>query len=253
MEKKTRASLWFLGALLARIGHACVPLPGGCKLNKGPRKIDMHLCVMEKMGAKITLTDDSVIAIAPENGLKGIEFTFPQISVGATINALLAATLANGKTILSNCASEPEVTDLCSLLRKMGANIKGDGSKEISITGVSKLDSANHQIIGDRIEAITYLIAAGITNGEITLSGISDDLILDAKNQLKDAGMEIVTDETGIKAYRKGEIIATNVITNPHPHFPTDAQALIMSLLCFAKGTSYITENVYDTQVFTRS
>lgn len=247
LVSQMRASILTLGVLLARFGKARVSLPGGCAI--GTRPVDLHLKALKLMGAKIKI--ESGYVEASTNGkLKGCEINFSKKSVGATQNILMAATLAQGKTIINNAAKEPEIVDLASCLIKMGAKISGAGTDQIIIEGVAELNGATHNIISDRIEAGTYAIAAAMTDGEITLKGISLDLLTGIKEKLKEAGVKInPISEDSLKITRNSKkIIATNVDTAEYPDFPTDMQAQFMALMSIADGTSIISENIFENR-----
>lgn len=243
--RKMRASIIVLGPLLARFGEASVSLPGGCAI--GQRPIDLHLRAFENMDAKILLEDGYVKAVAPD-GLKGGEIDFPKVSVGATENALLAATLASGKTTIKNAAREPEITDLVDCLNSMGAKISGRDSDILEIEGVEKLSGTEHHIIPDRIEAGTYAIAALITGGEIILQSTQPDLMKSTLDALKQAGAKVEIDGENITVKRGGEIKSIDVETAPYPEFATDMQAQFCALLSLAKGKSKITEHIFENR-----
>jgi UDP-N-acetylglucosamine 1-carboxyvinyltransferase len=245
--RKMRASVLVLGPLLARFGQAKVSLPGGCAI--GTRPIDLHLKALELMGAKIDL-QEGYIAASVDGRLKGAEIQFDKVSVGATENILMAATLADGKTILGNAAKEPEVTDLAQCLVKMGADIEGIGTDTLIINGVKKLHGAEHRVVSDRIEAGTYMIAAAITDGDIELRGISSDLMRSTIEKLDEAGVSITEDKQGyihVKR-KKGKIHSVNATTQPYPGFPTDMQAQFMTLMSIADGTSIINETIFENR-----
>lgn len=244
--RKMRASIWVLGPLLARFGKAKVSMPGGCAI--GARMVDQHISVMQALGADVKTENGYVIA-SSSGKLKGCEYDFKKISVGATINGLLASVLAEGKTILSNCAFEPEITDLCQFLKKMGANISGIGSRTLEIEGVEKLSGCNHEVIGDRIEAGTYLAALGITGGDITFSNIRYDIISNILPWYVRAGINIdKLDDNSFKANSHGKLKATNLETEPFPGFATDLQAQFLAMMTTAEGVSTITENIFENR-----
>jgi UDP-N-acetylglucosamine 1-carboxyvinyltransferase len=245
MVRKMRASVLVLGPLLARCKEAKVSLPGGCAI--GLRPIDQHLKAFKELGAEIDLESGYVHAKAPK-GLKGAEVYFDVVSVGATENALMAATLANGKTILRNCAVEPEIIDLANMLKKMGANIKGAGSSVIEIDGVPQLSGTSHQVIFDRIEAVTYAIAAAATNGEVTLENIQTEYIQNVLDKLIEMGVIVKTQKNSVKIIGNQQKIATNITTGPYPGFPTDAQAQMMALLALSSGTSIVNETIFENR-----
>lgn len=244
--RKMRASVLVLGPLLARYGKAKVSMPGGCAI--GTRPIDLHLKALEKMGVKIELKDGYILAKV-KGRLKGAEILFEKISVGATENILMAATLAEGTTILKNAAKEPEVADLANCLVKMGADIQGIGTGKLTIKGVKKLHGTEYSIIPDRIEAGTYAIAAAITNGNLNLKGISLDIMEATVEKLSEAGVKITAIDGGINVKRKSKKIkAVNAITSPYPGFATDMQAQFMALMTIADGTSKITEAIFENR-----
>jgi UDP-N-acetylglucosamine 1-carboxyvinyltransferase len=244
---KMRASILILGPLLARFGKAKVSLPGGCAI--GTRPVDLHLRAMEKLGAKIELIEGYIQASV--NGkLKGAKIEFEKPSVGATENILMAASLAQGETEILGAAREPEIIDLAKCLNAMGAKISGAGSSVIKITGVDKLHGAKHKIVADRIEAGTYIAAAAITNGCLTLSGFNENLLKGFKDKLENAGISIKTLKNGDVEVKRnsGELKPVNITTEPYPGFPTDMQAQFMSLMCIAKGSCTICENIFENR-----
>jgi len=244
--RKMRASFLVLGPLLARRGEAKVSLPGGCAI--GARPVDVHLKVMEALGATIELADGYVIARA-SRGLKGASFEFPFVSVGATENALMAASLAHGETILINAAREPEIDDLARCLMAMGANISGLGTSTIVIDGVGSLKGTTHEVVVDRIETGTYAFAAAVAGGEIELVGGRSDLISSVIPLLESIGTEIAQTNRGLKIHRNGvRPIAADVVTAPFPGFPTDLQAQFMALMATAEGTSQIRETIFENR-----
>ncbi|MEL6206219.1 MAG: UDP-N-acetylglucosamine 1-carboxyvinyltransferase, partial [Pseudomonadota bacterium] len=245
--RKMRASILVLGPLLARLGHAQVSLPGGCAI--GARPVDLHLRVLEAMGAELDLRDGYVHAKAPGGRLKAARFAFPFVSVGATENALLAATLAKGTTILENAAREPEIADLARCLRAMGARIEGEGTPTLTIEGVERLGGATHRVIADRIELGTYMLAPAITGGEVELMGGSLDLVESFVEKLSAAEVEVTQTNEGLHVRRKnGRVCATDVTTAPFPGFPTDLQAQMMALLCTADGVSRLEETIFENR-----
>ena len=245
--RKMRASILVLGPMLARDGHAVVSLPGGCAI--GARPVDLHLQALEAMGADLELRDGYVHAKAPSGGLKGAVVEFPMVSVGATENALMAATLAKGTTVIKNAAREPEIVDLAHCLQKMGAHISGEGTSEITIEGVERLGGATHPVVTDRIELGTYMLAPAITDGEVELLGGRLDLVSAFAEKLDAAGIAVTETDAGLKVSRKnGRIQAVDVVTEPFPGFPTDLQAQIMALLCTADGTSVLEEKIFENR-----
>ena len=247
LVRKMRASIFTLGPLLARCGKAKISLPGGCAI--GTRPVDLHLKAMEKLGAKIELSGGYINAVV-DGRLRGAEIHFEKVTVGATESAMMAATLAEGETVLSNAACEPEVIDLAKCLRAMGAKITGDGTPRIVIQGVEKLHAARHRIVADRIEAGTYAIAAGITGGKITLRGVEPWVISSFKSELEQAGLVFKeVGENEIEVTRNSEVIrSVNISTQPFPGFPTDMQAQFMALMTVAEGTSTIEETIFENR-----
>jgi UDP-N-acetylglucosamine 1-carboxyvinyltransferase len=245
--RKMRASNLVLGPLLAREGHAEVSLPGGCAI--GARPMDIHTNGLEAMGAEIELRDGYLHAKAKGGKLKGAVIDFPFASVGATENILMAATLAQGTTVINNAAREPEIVDLANCLRAMGAQIEGDGSSSITIEGVDRLHGATHRVVSDRIELGTYMLAPAICGGEVELLGGRIDLLSAFCEKLDAAGIEVSETDRGLKvARRNGRISAVDVTTAPFPGFPTDLQAQMMALLCTAEGTSKLEEKIFENR-----
>ena len=245
--RKMRASILVLGPMLAREGYAEVSLPGGCAI--GARPVDLHLQALEAMGAEMDLRDGYVHATAPDGGLKGATFEFPLVSVGATENALLAATLAKGTTVLKNAAREPEIVDLAQCLRKMGAQIEGEGTSEITIQGVDRLHGATHPVVPDRIELGTYMLAPAIAGGSVTCLGGRLDLVSAFAEKLAATGVDIEETATGLTVSRKnGRVRSVDVETAPFPGFPTDLQAQMMALMCTAEGVSVLEERIFENR-----
>lgn len=246
LVRKMRASVLVMGPLLARHGEAHISLPGGCSI--GGRPIDLHLTGLEAMGADIEIEGGYIKAKAP-NGLKGAEIDFPFVSVGATDQLMMAATLAKGETILRNAAREPEIVDQGNALIKMGANIEGLGTSEIRIQGVEKLHGASHEVVADRIETGTYLCGVGLTGGELRLKNTSTDLMPALIAPLLRAGLDIEQDGKDIVARRDGDLVrGTDIMTEPHPGFPTDMQAQFMAMMCLCDGASMITETIFENR-----
>lgn len=244
--RKLRASFNVLGPLLAREGEAIVSLPGGCAI--GARKVDLHMMAMEKFGAKIELDGGYVHATAP-NGLVGAVIDFPFVSVGATENALTAATLAKGTTVIKNAAREPDTVDLAKCLVAMGAKISGAGTSEITIEGVERLHGASHEVIVDRIELGTFMIAPALCGGEVELLGGRLDLIGAFAEKLEAAGVDIWESAGGLSVKRRADhLTAVNVTTAPFPGYPTDLQAQFMALMCTAKGQSRLEETIFENR-----
>jgi UDP-N-acetylglucosamine 1-carboxyvinyltransferase len=246
LVRKMRASFFVLGALVARFRKAKVSLPGGCAI--GARPVDLHLKAMEALGTKIELEEGYVIASAPE-GLKGARVEFPFVSVGATENVLMAASLADGETIIVNAAREPEIVDLGRCLIAMGARISGLGTSTIAVEGVKSLHGATHAVLPDRIETGTYAMAAAVCGGDIELTGTSADLIGALIPLLEHAGTTITPTNLGIAVHRNGSrSISTDVSTEPFPGFPTDLQAQFMAIMATAEGTSHIKEQIFENR-----
>ncbi len=244
--RKMRASILVLGPMLAREGQAVVSLPGGCAI--GARPVDLHLRGLEALGAKLDLRDGYVHATA-NGGLKGATFEFPLVSVGATENILMAATLAKGTTVLKNAAREPEIVDLAKCLRAMGAQIEGEGTSTITIKGVDSLHGATHSIVPDRIELGTYMLAPAIAGGDVELLGGQINLLGAFCEKLHEAGIDVTETKNGLRVCRKNERIkAVDVRTEPYPGFPTDLQAQMMALLCTAEGTSMLEETIFENR-----
>ncbi len=244
--RKMRASILVLGPMLARDGHAVVSLPGGCAI--GARPVDLHLKAFEAMGAELELKEGYVHAKAP-GGLKGGEVVFPFVSVGATENALMAATLAKGTTVLKNAAREPEIVDLAQCLRKMGAQIEGEGTETITVQGVDRLHGATHPVVTDRIELGTYMLAPAICGGEVECLGGRIDLVGAFCEKLDAAGISVEETANGLKvACKNGRVRAVDVTTEPFPGFPTDLQAQMMALMCTADGTSVLEEKIFENR-----
>ena len=244
--RKMRASILVLGPLLAREGQAVVSLPGGCAI--GARPVDLHLMAMRALGAEIELHDGYIHAKAT-NGLMGATIDFPFVSVGATENALLAASLAKGTTILKNAAREPEIVDLVQCLISMGAKIEGEGTSSITIQGVDRLHGATHRVVTDRIELGTYMLAPAFTGGEIECLGGKIELLTAFCEKLDECGIIVEQTKTGIRVKRSDAgLKAINVKTEPFPGFPTDLQAQMMALLCTATGESILEEKIFENR-----
>ncbi|WP_412552429.1 UDP-N-acetylglucosamine 1-carboxyvinyltransferase [Shimia sp. MIT1388] len=244
--RKMRASNLVLGPMLARLGHAVVSLPGGCAI--GARPMDLHIFGLEKLGAEIELKDGYLHAKAP-NGLKGAVIELAFASVGATENILMAATLAKGTTVIKNAAREPEIVDLATCLRAMGAQIDGDGTSEITVQGVDRLHGATHPVVTDRIELGTFMLAPAFCGGEVELLGGRLDLVESFVAKLHEAGIDVEETEKGLKVARKnGRVKAVDVTTEPFPGFPTDLQAQFMAMMCTAEGTSVLEEKIFENR-----
>ncbi len=241
-----RASFWVLGPLVARCREAKVSLPGGCAI--GARPVDLYIKGLQKMGAEIDLVEGYVLASAPE-GLKGATIRSPIVSVGATHTLMMAATLADGVTVLENAAREPEICDVANCLVAMGAKIEGIGTSTLRIEGVEKLHGATHSVISDRIEAGTYAIAAAMTGGEVVLEGALPETFEAALSVLRAAGAEVESEQGAVRISRNGERLqATDVVTQVFPGFPTDLQAQFMALMTMAEGESEITETIFENR-----
>lgn len=238
-----RASIYVLGPMLARFGHARVSLPGGCAF--GPRPIDLHLMAMEKLGATITIETGFIDATIPGGKLQGGHITFPISSVGATGNALMAAVLAEGTTTISNAAAEPEIETLCKFLIAMGATIRGTGTTELEIEGCNALKAIEFKNVFDRIEAGTLLAAAAITGGEITVNGVEPEQMKAVLKKFVHAGCLVETTDNSITLKSPKKLIPTDVTAKPYPAFPTDMQAQWIALMTQAEGSSHITDKVY--------
>jgi len=248
LVKTMRASVLALGPLLARFGRAKVSLPGGCAI--GTRPIDLHLKAFEQLGAHVSLESGDVVATAPQGRLKGAVIDFEKVTVTGTENVMMAASLAEGRTIIKNAAREPEIDDLADLLNKMGARIRGAGTSELEIDGVETLNGAEHTIIADRIETGTFIVAAAITDGELEIRGCRPDHLVAVIDKLREAGVEIEEiNPTTLRVRRSGTgLRAVNVTTMPHPDFPTDMQAQVMALMTQAAGESEIVETIFENR-----
>ncbi|GAB0116171.1 UDP-N-acetylglucosamine 1-carboxyvinyltransferase [Acidisoma sp. 7E03] len=243
--RKMRASILVLGPLLARCGEARVSLPGGCAI--GTRPVDLHLRGLEQMGAEIALEGGYVVAKVPGR-LKGATIIFPMVSVGATENLLMAASLADGQTVLRNAAREPEIIDLCHCLTAMGARISGIGTGELVVEGVERLHGATHAIIPDRIETGTYACAVAIAGGEVLLRDARLDHLGAVTRVLEEAGIAVEETPDGIRVQRRNGLHGADVMTEPYPGFPTDMQAQFMALMTVAEGASMITESIFENR-----
>jgi UDP-N-acetylglucosamine 1-carboxyvinyltransferase len=246
LVRKMRASFNVLGPVLAREGKAKVSLPGGCAI--GARPVDLHLKALEAMGADIELDEGYVVASA-RGGLRGAEVLFPFVSVGATEHAMLAATLAKGKTVLQNAAKEPEIEDLANCLIAMGAKIEGAGSATITIEGVERLGGGEHAVLPDRIETGSYAMTVGVTGGEVTLTNTKSQLLGAALGSLIDAGLEITDTDEGMRVKMpRDRLDPVNIVTQPYPGFPTDLQAQFMALMATADGVSTVKETIFENR-----
>ena len=243
--KTMRAGVLVLGPLLAKYKKAKVSLPGGCAI--GTRPVNLHLFALEKLGAKIKIKNGYIYASA-KYGLKGAAIKFPSISVGATENAILAAVSASGKTVISNCAIEPEIQDMIVFLKKMGCRINFIGKRKILIIGVKKFKHVNHEVIFDRIELGTYLIGAALAGKKVILSKIKPKIIKTEIKLLKKMGVKMKVEKNKIVVFESGKLSSVNIKTEPYPGFPTDLQAQIMVLMLKATGKSRITENIFENR-----
>jgi len=247
LVSKMRASFWVIGPLLAREGHARVSLPGGCAI--GTRPVDFLLDGLQALGAEIEIDGGYVNVKAPKGGLIGGRYACPKVSVGTTHVLMMAATLANGTTVIENAASEPEVVDLANCLTAMGAKISGAGTRTITIDGVTSLSGARHRVLPDRIETGTYAMAIAMAGGDVTLQGTDETLLGNALDTLRQAGAYITETESGLRIVRNGNgIQAVDITTEPFPGFPTDLQAQFMALMTRASGVSSITETIFENR-----
>jgi len=244
LVKTMRASTLVLGPLLARCGRARVSLPGGCAI--GARPIDLHIKGLERLGASISQEHGYVEASAKR--LQGTEIVFDKITVTGTEDLLMAATLAEGETVLQNCAREPEVADLANLLNKMGAQVEGAGSTTIRVRGVDGLRGGKHRIIPDRIEAATFIIAGALTDGDLNVSGCDPAHLEALLEKLRDVGVKTKTMSDSVRVEGSRELKAADIVTEEYPGFPTDLQAQYMALATQAEGTSIITENIFENR-----
>mgnify|MGYP000279389433 FL=1 len=249
MVKTMRASILVLGPLLARFGKARVSLPGGCAI--GSRPVDLHIKGLQAMGANIHIEHGYIEASAehlPNKRLQGARYYMDLVTVTGTENLMMAAALAQGTTVLENAAKEPEVVDMADCLIKMGAKIKGAGTDVITIEGVEKLNGAEHQVVCDRIEAGTYMVAAAMTGGEVKLLNVSAHLLDAVIEKLREAGATVLCDANTITVKSDGKLKAVNIRTAPHPAFPTDMQAQFMALNTVASGVSKVTETIFENR-----
>ena len=249
MVKTMRASILVLGPLLARFGSARVSLPGGCAI--GSRPVDLHIKGLQAMGAAIHITHGYIQASTlhlPNRRLQGARYYMDLVTVTGTENLMMAAALAEGTTVLENAAKEPEVVDLAECLNKMGAKISGAGTDVITIEGVSQLSGASHNIVCDRIEAGTYMVAVAMTGGEVKLNNVRADLLDAVIEKLREAGAEVTEDGESITVKSDGKLNAVNIRTAPHPAFPTDMQAQFMAMNTVAKGVAKVTETIFENR-----
>ena len=244
--RQMRASVLVLGPLVARHGHARVSLPGGCAI--GARPIDQHLKGLEAMGAKISLDHGYVDASVPSGRLRGADIRFDMVTVTGTENLMCAAVLAKGRTTLTNAAREPEVEELARVLNKMGASVEGAGTDTIVIEGKDALHPVDHAIIADRIEAGTFMVAAAATGGDALVDGVTLDQLTAVGQKLRQAGVHVEREGSGVRVAGKPPFVPTDVTTAPYPGFPTDMQAQFMTLMCLAEGRSVITEMIFENR-----
>ena len=245
LVRRMRASFLVMGPLLARKGRAQISLPGGCSI--GARPIDLHLKAFEAMGAVINLENGDIEATAP-NGLKGAQIYLDFPSVGATENILMAASMADGKTVLENAAEEPEIVDLATYLNSMGANIRGAGTNVIRIEGVKELHGANHAVIPDRIEAGTFMVGAAMIQGNVFVENAISEHLKPLISKLKEVGAEVQEEIDGIRVIGHEPLRPADIKTLPYPGFPTDMQAQFMALTTICQGTSVVTETVFENR-----
>ena len=245
LVRRMRASILVLGPLLARMGEANVSMPGGCAI--GSRPVDLHIKGLVQMGAEIELDEGYIRATAPD-GLKGANIVLPTVSVGATENLLMAATLAEGETVLGNAAREPEIGDLAGCLIAMGADIEGMGTDTLTIRGVKSLGGASYRVIPDRIETGTYAMAAAITRGDIVLTGARADQMEAVTGKLAEAGVEFTDGDNGLRVACNNGLRGVDVMTEPYPGFPTDLQAQMTALMSTAEGAAMITESIFENR-----
>jgi UDP-N-acetylglucosamine 1-carboxyvinyltransferase len=246
LVSKMRASFWVIGPLLARMGEARVSMPGGCAI--GTRPVDLLIMALERLGAAIDIDGGYVVARAPK-GLRGGEISFPKVTVGGTHTAIMAAALASGTTLIENAAREPEVADVADCLNKMGARISGAGTSRIVIDGVPRLSGARHSVLPDRIETGTYAMAVAMAGGDVLLEGARPELLQSALDIVGAAGAAVTATNAGVRVSRNGSGIAPiTVSTAPFPGFPTDLQAQLMALMSCARGTSRITETIFENR-----
>src|SRR5699024_2538285 len=239
--RKMRASVLVLGPLLARYGHANVAMPGGCAI--GSRPIDLHLKGFEAMGANVTV-GNGFVEVEATGRLQGAKIYLDMPSVGATENIMMAAALAEGKTVIENCAKEPEIVDLANFLNKMGAGVVGAGTETIKIEGVESLHGVEHSIIPDRVEAGTFMVAAAITGGDIFIENAVHEHLRSVISKLEEMNVKVMEEGSGLRILAPEPLQATDIKTLPHPGFPTDMQAQMMALMLSAEGASVITETV---------
>jgi UDP-N-acetylglucosamine 1-carboxyvinyltransferase len=246
LVSRMRASFWVIAPLVARMGEARVSMPGGCAI--GTRPVDLLIMALEQLGAEIEIDGGYVVARA-KNGLRGGEVVFPKVTVGGTHTAIMAASLANGNSVIENAAREPEIRDVADCLNKMGAKISGAGTSRIVVEGVPSLSGARHSVLPDRIETGTYAMAVAMAGGDVVLEGARPELLQAALDVLSEAGVEVSATNAGIRVARNGAGLSpVEVATDPFPGFPTDLQAQLMALMTRARGTSHITETIFENR-----
>ena len=246
LTRQIRASYYLIGSMLGRFGKAKTTMPGGC--NFGVRPIDQHIKGMKALGAEMEISGGFIYADAKGGRLKGARIYLDKVSVGATINIMIAATMAEGQTIIENVAREPHIVDLANFLNSMGADIRGAGTDVIKVRGVSSLHGGSYSLIPDQIEAGTYMAAVAGTGGEITIKNVIPKHLDCISAKLYEMGVEIVEGDDYVRVSRQGELTRTNIKTLPYPGFPTDMQPQISTVLCLARGTSVVTEGVWDNR-----
>jgi UDP-N-acetylglucosamine 1-carboxyvinyltransferase len=246
LVSKMRASFWVIAPLVARMGEARVSMPGGCAI--GTRPVDLLIMSLERLGADIDIDGGYVVARA-KRGLRGAEVVFPKVTVGGTHTAIMAASLADGTSVIENAAREPEIRDLADCLNKMGAKISGAGTSRVIVEGVPRLSGARHSVLPDRIETGTYAMAVAMAGGDVLLEGGRPELLQAALDVLTEAGVDVSTTNAGIRIARNGAGLSpVQVMTDPFPGFPTDLQAQLMALMTRARGTSRITETIFENR-----
>ena len=246
LMRKIRASYYFIGSMLSRFGSAKTTMPGGC--NFGVRPIDQHIKGMTAMGANVEVKNGFVYADTPDGRLRGAKVYLDKVSVGATMNIMIAAVLAEGRTIIENAAREPHIVDLANFLNSMGADVRGAGTDTIKVNGVEQLHGGTYSIIPDQIEAGSYMVAAAATAGDVLVKNVTPKHLEPITAKLRRAGVEVEEFDDAVRVRRTGDILPLKINTMPHPGFPTDMQPLMGVLLSVAKGTSTVTESVWDNR-----
>ena len=246
LMRKIRASYYLIGAMLGRFGAAKTTMPGGCNL--GARPIDQHIKGMEALGAEVEVAGGFVYASTPDGLLHGSRIYLDKVSVGATMNIILAASLARGRTVIENCAKEPHIVDLANFLNSMGADVRGAGTDSIKVNGVERLHGGSYTIIPDQIEAGTYMVACAAAGGEVKIKNVIPRHLESISAKLREMGVVIIEGEDSVVVKSSGKLRRVNVKTMPYPGFPTDMQPQVATALCLANGTSVITEGIYDNR-----